>query len=172
MLLKNTFVQAESLLHCLEQLRSIGLYINSDKTKFMCFKQNGAISVLNDKTLKFIDQFIYFGSNISFTKSDVIICIGKLMYWCTTWAVTKPREKAWWELHKNATCCFEKFLEAAPHKSAAVQSPLISQNIQVWTRYTGNYWRSQNELLHMDTPVVVDQQRLTHISSVQSQDAI
>ena len=29
-----------------------------------------------------------------------------------------PREKARWELHKDATCCFEQILEAAPLKTA------------------------------------------------------
>ena len=35
------------------------------------------------------------------------------------------REKAKWELRKNATCCFEQILEATAHKTATVQ-PLIS----------------------------------------------
>ena len=30
-------------------------------------------------------------------------------------------EKAWWELYKNATCCFEQILEARLHKTAAVR---------------------------------------------------
>ena len=35
-----TVVHAESLLHSLEQAaRGIGLYMNSDKTEFVCFKQ-------------------------------------------------------------------------------------------------------------------------------------
>ena len=29
-------------------------------------------------------------------------------------------EKARWELHKNATCCFEQILEAASYKTAVV----------------------------------------------------
>ena len=37
----------------------------------------------------------------------------------TVWSKTL-REKARWELHKDDTCCFEKVLEAAPHKTAAV----------------------------------------------------
>ena len=31
--------------------RGIGLYVNSNKTEFMCFKQDGAISTLNSKTV-------------------------------------------------------------------------------------------------------------------------
>ena len=50
--------------------------MNSDKTEFMCFNQDGAIS-LNDKSLKLVDEFIYLSSNISSTESDVNIHINK-----------------------------------------------------------------------------------------------
>ena len=51
-LLAKISAQAESLLLNLEQTASgIGLYINSDKTESMCFKQNGAISSLNSQLL-------------------------------------------------------------------------------------------------------------------------
>ena len=33
------------------------------------------------------------------------------------------REKARWELHKNATCCSEQILDTTPHKTATVQQP-------------------------------------------------
>ena len=29
-----------------------------------------------------------------------------------------------WKLHKNAMCCFEQILEATPHKTAVVRSPI------------------------------------------------
>ena len=45
----------------------------------MCFKQDGAISSLNGKPLKLIDQFRYFGSNISARESDVNVDIGKAL---------------------------------------------------------------------------------------------
>ena len=32
------------------------------------------------------------------------------------------KEKARWELNKNATFCFEQVLEATPHKTATIQS--------------------------------------------------
>ena len=77
-LLANTPAQIESLLQSLKRLANdINLYMNSDKTDFMSFKQDGTISTLNAKSLKLIDQFTYFGSNISSTESDVSICIGK-----------------------------------------------------------------------------------------------
>ena len=54
-LLANTPAPAKYLLYRLEQAaRSIGPYVNSDKTEFMCFNQDGAISSLNSKTLKLV----------------------------------------------------------------------------------------------------------------------
>ena len=43
----------------------------------MCFNQSDAISI-NGKLLELVDQFIYLGSNISSTESNVNICIGKI----------------------------------------------------------------------------------------------
>ena len=61
-------------MHCLEQAaRGIGFYMNADKTEFMCFKQDGAISTLSAKPLKIIEQFTYLGNIISSTESDVNI---------------------------------------------------------------------------------------------------
>ena len=51
--------------------------MNSYKTEFMCFNQDGAICSLNDKLLKLVDQFTYLGSNISSTESDVNTRVGK-----------------------------------------------------------------------------------------------
>ena len=54
-LLANTPAQVESLLLSLEQAaRSIRLYVNSDEKKFMCFNQDGVIS-LNDMQKKLVD---------------------------------------------------------------------------------------------------------------------
>ena len=73
-LLANTPTQAESLLQSLEQVAGgIGLSVNANKIDFISFTQKRAISSLSGKTLKFVDQFIYFGSNISSTESDVNI---------------------------------------------------------------------------------------------------
>ena len=42
MLLANTPTQGESILHCLKQVAGdIGLYVNADKTEYMCFNQFG-----------------------------------------------------------------------------------------------------------------------------------
>ena len=82
-LLTNIPAQAESLLYSLEQaVRSIGLYLNADKTEFMCFSHNGVMSTFNSKLLKIIDLFTYHSSNISSTESDVNICMRN------TWTAT------------------------------------------------------------------------------------
>ena len=79
-LLVKSPAQAESLLPSLEQAaRGIGLYVNSDKAEFTCFKQDGAISTFNDKPLKLVDHFTYLGSNIASIESNVNICIEKGM---------------------------------------------------------------------------------------------
>ena len=44
-----------------------------------------------------------------------------LLYDCTTITLTKCQEK---KLHKDAACCFEQILEAAPYKTAV--QPLTS----------------------------------------------
>ena len=76
--LRNKSTLAGCQLHSLGQAtRYFGLYMNSDKTEFIWFKQNGANSTLSDKLLKTINHFTYLGSNISSTKSDDKILIRK-----------------------------------------------------------------------------------------------
>ena len=49
-LLVNTFAQADSQQHCIEKVAiSISLHMNSNKTEFMCFKQDCPISSQNGK---------------------------------------------------------------------------------------------------------------------------
>ena len=76
---KNTYALAKGLLHSLEQAaRGISLYVNSDKTEFICFVQDRAISTLDNKPMKLVDHFTYLGSSISSTESDVNKRIEKL----------------------------------------------------------------------------------------------
>ena len=82
MLLENTPAQAKSLLHSLEQtVRDMDLNINSNKTEFMCFNQVGAISSLNGKPLKLVDDFTYLNRNMSSTENDDNVCINNV--WAT-----------------------------------------------------------------------------------------
>ena len=72
-----TPAQAESQLYSLEQAaKGIGLCVNSNKTKFICFKQDGTIFTLN-KSQNLVIHFTYLGNNISSTESDINTFIGK-----------------------------------------------------------------------------------------------
>ena len=55
--------------------------MNTDKTLFICFKQNAAIFKLKDKPLKLEEHFTYLGSNISSIDNDVNVRIRKV---CTS----------------------------------------------------------------------------------------
>ena len=89
-------------------------------------------------------------------------------------------EKSRWELHKDAAHCFEQILEAAPYKTAAVQ-PLTSYltnhlNKKKMLGNAGEVRMNQcstfsTGLLHVDAPVLSDQQKLTFINSVQTLNA-
>ena len=71
-ILANTPIQAETLLHSLEQAAAgIGLHINAHKTKYMRFNQTGDISTLDGSSLKLVDKFTYVGSSVSSTEKDI-----------------------------------------------------------------------------------------------------
>ena len=81
-LFANTPSLAESMVHSLKQAEGgNGLYVNTNKTKFMCFKQEVAIFMLRGRPLKLVDKFINLNSNISSTESDVKI--GQALVWKT-----------------------------------------------------------------------------------------
>ena len=71
-LLTNTPTRAETLHHSLEwAAASIGLHVDADKTKYMCFSRRGDISTLNGSSLKLVNKFTYRGNNISLTENDI-----------------------------------------------------------------------------------------------------
>ena len=77
-LLANASAQAKSLLHSLEQAaRGIDLHVNANKTKYVCFKWEGAISTLSSEYLKLVDNFTYLSSSVSSTERDINIYIVK-----------------------------------------------------------------------------------------------
>ena len=65
----NTPTQAKTQLE--RAAAGIGLYINTDKTKYMCFNQRGEISTLNGSSLKLVDKFTYLGSSVSLTETGI-----------------------------------------------------------------------------------------------------
>ena len=77
-LLANAPAQAESLLHSLEWAAGgIGLYVNAEKNRIRVFNQRGDISTLNVGSLKLMDKFTYFGSNISAAEKDINTRVAK-----------------------------------------------------------------------------------------------
>ena len=59
------------------------------------------------------------------------------------------REKAWWQLHKNAASNIEQVLRQHPTKQQLYSHlPPIMKIIQVrWTRCAWHCWRSKDELI-------------------------
>ena len=45
--------------------------------EYMCFNQRGNISTLNSSSLKLVDKFIYLGSSVSSTETDINIRLAK-----------------------------------------------------------------------------------------------
>ena len=74
-LLSNTLAQPESLEQTAD---SIDLYVNLNKSEFMCFKRERAIYTLSVSPLKLVDNFTHHSSNISFTESGVNISLAKV----------------------------------------------------------------------------------------------
>ena len=92
-----------------------------------------------------------------------------------------PGEKAKWEQYRNAMSCFEQLLEAATNKIATVgHLPPITQNIQDELDLLGTTGEVKADdlamfssgLLHIDTLMLTNQQKLTFISSVRALDVI
>ena len=71
-ILANTSIQAETVLHSLEQAAvSIGLHVNAHKTEYICLNETGDISALDGTSLKLVDKFTYLGSSVSSTEKDI-----------------------------------------------------------------------------------------------------
>ena len=63
--LANRPTQAETQLLSLERAAvGMGLHVNRDKTKYMCFNQRGDISTLNGTFLELVDKFTNLGSSV------------------------------------------------------------------------------------------------------------
>ena len=56
-------------------------------------------------------------------------------------------EKAWKELHKDATHHFEQILEVAPEKTTAVWSLTSHLTNQKWERHAGHCWWNKDEFI-------------------------
>ena len=77
-LMSNTINDAISLLHYVEYTtRKVGLHINTAKTEFISYHQDGEIKSLDRKAIKPVQDFVYLGSQIASTEQDVKHGIGK-----------------------------------------------------------------------------------------------
>ena len=89
-LLTNTPAQAESLLHSLKQAAGgIDLYVNTNRIEFICFKQDGSTSKLNDNlwnqwTSSHILTAIYLIPLIKGNNFFQAAAVSVLLYGCTS----------------------------------------------------------------------------------------
>ena len=89
-LFADTIEEATQLLHILEKASGdVGLYVNAKKTEFMSFNLEGSMKTLGGDTVKQVLDFIYLGSEVSDTESDVNIRIGK------AWAALNKMKTIW-----------------------------------------------------------------------------
>ena len=92
-LFTNNIEEATKLLHSLEKAAGdVGLYVNAKKTEFMPFQQEGTMKTLKGENIKQVCSFVYLGSEIANTESDVNIRIGK------AWTALN-KMKPIWESH-------------------------------------------------------------------------
>ena len=119
----------------------------------MCFKQDGAISMLNNKLLKVVNYFTYLGSNIISSENNVKIHIGKA--WtilpncgCVSTIVWLHHQ----DFEKAQGCCVLLWTNPGSSPSQKKQLygylPPIWQTIQIrWTRLVGHSWKSRDKLI-------------------------
>ena len=71
--------------------KEIGLYLNADKTEFLCFNQDASegMKSLTDEKIKQVEDFKYLGSYIASTEHDVNIRLGK------AWDALNELDKIW-----------------------------------------------------------------------------
>ena len=78
--LADVLKDATFLLHSIERTaKEIGLYLNADKTEFICFNEDASEGMrsLNGEKIKQVDDFKYLRSYSTSTKHDVNIGLGK-----------------------------------------------------------------------------------------------
>ena len=90
--LADTLKDATTLLHNIEKVaKQIGLYLNADKTEFICENEEASVGMksLADKNIKQVLDFKYLGSYIASTEHDVNIRLGK------AWSALNQMDKIW-----------------------------------------------------------------------------
>ena len=117
--LANTPTQAKSLLHSLERVaRGIALYINADKTEYMCFNQRGDISTLSGGSLKLVDMFTYQRSSVSSSETGI----------------NTPQAKAWSAIDGRSVIWKSDLTDKM--KCTILQAAVVSILLYGWTTWT------------------------------------
>ena len=176
-LLASAPAQAETMLHRLKTSRwGTSLHVNAHKTEYMCFNQTDDISTLNSSSLKLHrkpclvnrDRHRHVTSKgmdcyerlLVVWKSDLTnkmkhsffqtVVVSILLYWCTTWKLTKSMEK---KLDGNYTRMLRAILirswrQHTTNLQLYCHLPPIAKTIRISrTRHAGHYWRSRDELI-------------------------
>ena len=88
--LSDTIEDAGKLLQLIETAaNAIGLHINEKKTEYIAFNQKETNEALKKKNIKQVDDFVYLGSHITSTETDVKARIGK------AWSALNKLDKIW-----------------------------------------------------------------------------
>ena len=90
--LTDHIIDATTLLHNIEKVaREIGLYVNAEKTEFMCLNQDASdgMKSLTGEIVKEVNDFKYLGSYIASTAHDIDIRLGK------AWGALNKMDKIW-----------------------------------------------------------------------------
>ena len=65
------------------------MYVNADKTEFMCYNTTGTMTSLIKHNIKEVEDFTYLGSNVASTEKDIDIRIGK------AWGALNKLKQVW-----------------------------------------------------------------------------
>ena len=134
--LADTLKDATTLLHNIEKVaKQIRLYLNADKTEFICENQDASVGLksLADKHIKQVLDFKYLGSYIASTEHDVNIRLGK------AWNALNQLDKIWKSnLSDNLK---RKFFQAAVESVLLYGSVSWTLNKKCEKRIDGAYTR-------------------------------
>ena len=106
-------------------------HVNAHKPEYICFNQTGDISTLNGSSLKLVDKFIYLGSSVSSTETDI-----------DTW-----RAKAWTAINRLSVIWKSDQTNKMKHSFfQAVIVSILLYGCTTWTKrmekkLDGNYTR-------------------------------
>ena len=141
-LLADSISGATQLLHSLEQsAKNIGLYVNTKKTEFIAYNCNGNISNISGNNLNCVDSFVYLGSSIASTETDIKTRLGK------AWSALTKLNSIW---KSNLTEKLKKeFFQAVVQSVLLYGSTTWTLTKQLEKKIDGNYTRMLRAILNI-----------------------